>query len=81
MLTSKKTLKLVSSNGGPFLLLEEHLLMDWHGCFAPGSPLSSTTDYARACQVEGYLGIITGNYSRETLKFSRAHTVAEAAGL
>lgn len=49
-------MKWIESNGGPLVLLDEHLLELWKGVgdaeWSPGSG----TDYDRACSIEGYLG-------------------------
>jgi hypothetical protein len=52
----------INSAGGPLLLLEENSINDWAGVFNPltgeAEPERDDTDYARAGQVEGYLGQI-----------------------
>jgi len=61
----------IGSGGGPLLLLPVSLLPEWEGANAPahgrviqarsrtGGPDAPATDYDRACDVEGYLGILT----------------------
>ncbi|HUQ32045.1 MAG TPA: Imm21 family immunity protein [Pyrinomonadaceae bacterium] len=46
----------IESAGGPLLLLEENLLAHWHGCFSNSE--DTPTDYDRACDVDGDIGII-----------------------
>ncbi len=48
----------VESAGGPLILLEEHLLASWRGCFSPPEAANDVTDYDRACGVDDYLGTI-----------------------
>lgn len=57
----------ISSEGGPFLLLEEQNLDMWGGVIElitgppalnSWSPGGKPTDYDRACSVEGYIGLI-----------------------
>jgi hypothetical protein len=57
--------KWVTSAGGPLILLDERRLNDWGGVFSPvtgeADPDGRDTDYARACEVEGYIGRIPVN--------------------
>ncbi|MFF9870011.1 Imm21 family immunity protein [Streptomyces sp. NPDC013953] len=46
----------IESGGGPLIVVPEQVLTSWQGC-----DFESTTnddDYGRACEVEGYLGVI-----------------------
>jgi|GEM_PF-2913627 len=56
------TPKWVTSGGGPLMLLEERSLERWGGIFDPitgaADPDGAGTDYARACQIDGYIGRI-----------------------
>ncbi len=59
----------VHSNGGPLILLSEHLLNYWDGINPPKDgrqieatfrwgPHSAATDYDRACDVSDYMGLL-----------------------
>jgi hypothetical protein len=60
----------LSSGGGPLLLLSRHHLKEWKGTDVPtggrvveatfrwDGPDSPATDYDRACDVDGYVGVI-----------------------
>ena len=53
--------KWVDTSGGPHVLLSEELLDFWRGiegCRDPNDP-SDTSDYARACRVKTWLGVIS----------------------
>jgi hypothetical protein len=49
------SLKWISSEGGPLILLEHRLISSWGGAFAP----QDETDYDRACAIEDYVGLIS----------------------
>jgi hypothetical protein len=57
--------KWITSAGGPLILLDERSLERWGGIFDPitgaAAPDGIGTDYARACEVEGYIGRIPVN--------------------
>ncbi len=56
------SIKWINSAGGPLVLSEEQSLTNWGGIFNPrtgiAEPEGTETDYARAGQVEGFLGRI-----------------------
>ena len=50
-------MKWIYSEGGPLLLVESRLLSEWHGS-APSQQGDHSTDYDRACALDGYIGVI-----------------------
>ncbi|MEV8533141.1 Imm21 family immunity protein [Streptomyces sp. NPDC051211] len=44
------------SGGGPLIVVPEQVLTSWQGCDFEST--TSDDDYSRACEVEGYLGVI-----------------------
>jgi hypothetical protein len=59
----------VNTTGGPHLVIPARYAADWEGCFAPAAgrtieatfrfnPDGPATDYDRACDVSGWLGVI-----------------------
>ncbi len=66
----------IGSGGGPLLLLPVSLLPEWEGANAPahgravqaksrtGGPDAPATDYDRACDIKGYLGVLTVGQGR-----------------
>lgn len=70
MLENTGTVIRVSSGGGPLILLSRELVPSWEGCDPPSAgrvveadfrwnkESDPATDYDRACDVEGYLGLI-----------------------
>ena len=59
-----RNLKWIVSAGGPLLLMEIKSLPHWHGIFGGQSDVGKTTDYARACEVDDYVGLIGVNDSQ-----------------
>jgi hypothetical protein len=50
----------LESNGGPLLLLDQSWLPAWNGYSDAALPVDAPgTDYARACAVDDYLGLLT----------------------
>lgn len=59
----------VNTLGGPHLIIPERYSVAWEGCFAPShgrvvettfrcNPKGPATDYDRACEVRGWIGVI-----------------------
>ncbi len=46
----------IESGGGPLIVVPEQALTSWQGCDFEST--TSDDDYGRACEVEGYLGVI-----------------------
>ena len=72
--------------GGPHLVIPERYASDWEGCFVPShgrvvqakfrcNPEGPATDYDRACDVGGWLGVIPVG-SGEALVLHGDHTPA-----
>jgi hypothetical protein len=52
-------LKWITTNGGPMVLVPRSALSAWRGDRGTSGPkVEDFTDYGRACQVEGFLGLI-----------------------
>ncbi|MEV3993793.1 Imm21 family immunity protein [Streptomyces sp. NPDC049837] len=46
----------IESGGGPLIVVPERVLTSWQGCDFESA--TNDDDYGRACDVEGYLGVI-----------------------
>ncbi|MFF5447236.1 Imm21 family immunity protein [Streptomyces sp. NPDC012888] len=46
----------ITSGGGPLIAVPERVLTSWRGCDFESA--TGDDDYGRACEVEGYLGVI-----------------------
>jgi hypothetical protein len=46
----------IESGGGPLIVVPEKVLSSWQGCDFESA--TNDDDYGRACEVEGYLGVI-----------------------
>jgi len=58
MPTSRNPQRIVSTTGGPLVLMDNASVAAWGGVQVHNTTMGPVSDYERACQIRGYLGTV-----------------------